>query len=146
MSLVCSDNKILFLTYACILYQSNDKNKENQKLVNELLDYKISLISAGSNHFLALGSLRNNNYKIDEEMSTPQDKLCMLFSWGDNTYFQCGINKSKEYINYPMLISNSISIKQISSGNNHNILLLSDGNVIFLGIINLINVFVRKKI
>ena len=145
MSFVCSNNKILFLTYAGILYQSNDKNKENQKLVNELLDYKISLISAGSNHFLALGSLRNNNYKIDGEMSNPQDKLCMLFSWGDNTYFQCGINKSKEYINYPMLISNSISIKQISSGNNHNIILLSDGNVIFFGNNQFNQCFCEKK-
>ena len=145
MSLVCSDSKVLFLTYAGILYQSNDKNKENQKLVNELLDYKISLISAGSNHFLALGSLRNNNYKIGEEKSTPQDKLCMLFSWGDNTYFQCGINKSNEYINYPMLISDTISIKQISSGNNHNIILLSDGNVIFFGNNQFNQCFSEKK-
>ena len=131
MSLVCSDNDILLLTYAGLVYHINEQNKENQKLLNELLDYNISSISAGSNHFLALGSIRNNDYNKDENLSL-QDKDCMLFSWGDNTYFQCGVN-NKKYINYPTLISNSIGIRQISSGNNHNIILLNNGNIIFFG-------------
>ena len=132
MTLVCSDNDILLLTSAGLVYHFNEQNKENQKLINELLDYNILLISAGSNHFLALGSIRNNDYNNKDEILSSEDKECMLFAWGDNTYLQCGIN-NKKYINYPTLISNSIGIKQISSGNNHNIILLNNGNIIFFG-------------
>ena len=133
MSIACSRNDILFLTYAGLVYHSNDKNKENQKLINELLDYNISSISAGSNHFLALGSVRNNDYYNNEEIKSPQDKNCILFSWGDNTYHQCGLNNNKNYVIYPTIISKSFGIKQISSGNNHNMILLNNGNIIFFG-------------
>ena len=53
--------------------------------------------------------------------------------------------KLRSYINYPMLISDSFSIKQISSGNNHNIILLSDGNVIFFGNNQFNQCFSEKK-
>ena len=133
ISLSCTDNEALFLTIAGIVYHATDKNKEDQKIVNELLDYYITSISTGSKHFLALGSKRENDYDKINEVKSSKDNICMLFSWGNNNYYQCGINNSKDFISYPTLISNSIGIKQISSGSNHNILLLNNGNIIFFG-------------
>lgn len=118
----CSKEKTLFLTYGGMVYSSSDNMKENQKLLIDLLEYNIEHISAGENHFLCSGKKRNSPETSDS-----------LFAWGDNTYCQCGVDTNQKIINNPKIIIKNISIKEISLGRNHSILLTNFGELIMFG-------------
>ena len=124
-SVSCGINSSIFLTFGGMVYSNTDKEKENQKLMNDLLEYNISQIFAGGNHFFCKGKKRNES--IDENGN-------FIFSWGDNTYAQCGLdNNEYSYIDTPKIIFKNISIKNISLGNNHTVILTSNYEVIIFG-------------
>jgi alpha-tubulin suppressor-like RCC1 family protein len=57
-----------------------------------------------------------------------------IFSWGDNTYSQYGLDNNEfTFIESPKMIFKEISIKNISLGNNHTIILTNNGEVIIFG-------------
>ena len=124
-SVSCGKNASLFLTYGGMIYTSTDEEKESQKLMNDLLEYNISNIYAGGYHYFCKGKKRTqanndiNNY---------------IFSWGDNTYSQCGLdNNEYTYIDTPKMIFKEVSIKNISLGNNHTMILTNNCEVIIFG-------------
>ena len=124
-SVSCGINSSIFLTFGGMVYSNTDKEKENQKLMNDLLEYNISQIFAGGNHFFCKGKKRNES--IDENGN-------LIFSWGDNIYAQCGLDNNEcSYIDTPKIIFKNISIKNISLGNNHTVILTSNNEVIIFG-------------
>ncbi len=58
-----------------------------------------------------------------------------VFSWGDNSEGQLGQNSDIKTINKPsiVILRNEISIKKISCGSRHNLLLTSDGDIYWFG-------------
>ena len=118
----CGLNTTLFLTYGGMVYINSDQTKENQRLITDLLEYNIDQIYSGGQHYFCIGQKRNKS----EEGS-------MIFSWGDNNYSQCGFESKNKYINNPKLIFKNISIKQISLGRNHSMILTNNGEVIIFG-------------
>ena len=124
-SVSCGINSSIFLTYGGMVYVNNDQEKESQKLMNDLLEYNISQVYAGGNHFFCKGKKRNqlNN-----------DNVNLIFSWGNNTCGQCGLDSDEySYINIPYIIFKNISIKDISLGNNHSIIMTNNCEVILFG-------------
>ena len=124
-SVSCGKNASIFLTYGGMIYTNTDEEKESQKLMNDLLEYNISNIYAGGYHYFCKGKKRTqanndiNNY---------------IFSWGDNTYSQCGLDNNEfTFIESPKMIFKEISIKNISLGNNHTIILTNNCEVIIFG-------------
>ena len=123
-SISCGINTSLFLTYGGMVYSNNDTNKENQKLITDLLEYNIDQIYSGAQHYFCVGEKRNIN--ISEGGS-------IVFSWGNNNFSQCGIDSKNNNIDNPKIIFKNIFIKQISLGNNHSIILTDNGEVLIFG-------------
>ena len=124
-SVSCGINSSIFLTYGGMVYSNTDQEKESQKLMNDLLEYNISQVYAGGNHFFCKGKKRNQ---------LNDDNVNLIFSWGNNSYGQCGLdNEEYKYINTPYIIFKNISIKDISLGNNHSIILINNSEVILFG-------------
>ena len=123
-SISCGINITLFLTYGGMVYSNNDTNKENQKLITDLLEYNIDQIYSGAQHYFCVGEKRNKN--ISEVGS-------IVFSWGNNNFSQCGIDSKNNIIDNPKIIFKNIFIKQISLGNNHSIILTNNGEVLIFG-------------
>ena len=118
----CGMNTTLFLTYGGMVYVNSDQTKENQKLITDLLEYNIDNVYSGSQHYFCIGQKRNKS-----------ETNSVIFSWGDNSYCQCGTDSKNKYIENPKMIFKNISIKQISLGRNHSIILTKDGEVIVFG-------------
>ena len=124
-SVSCGINSSIFLTYGGMVYSNTDQEKESQKLMNDLLEYNISQVYAGGNHFFCKGKKRNQ---------LNDDNVNLIFSWGNNSYGQCGLdNEEYTYINTPHIIFKNISIKDISLGNNHSIIMTYNCEVILFG-------------
>ena len=121
-SISCGINSTLFLTYGGMVYSNYDKNKENQKLITDLLEYNIDQIYSGAQHYFCVGQKRN----ISEGGS-------IVFSWGNNTLSQCGFDSQINNIENPKMIFKNIFIKEISLGNNHSVILTSNGEVLMFG-------------
>ena len=121
-SISCGINSTLFLTYGGMVYSNYDKNKENQKLITDLLEYNIDQIYSGAQHYFCVGQKRN----ISEGGS-------IVFSWGNNTLSQCGFDSQINNIENPKMIFKNIFIKEISLGNNHSMILTSNGEVLIFG-------------
>ena len=121
-SISCGINSTLFLTYGGMVYSNYDKNKENQKLITDLLEYNIDQIYSGAQHYFCVGQKRN----ISEGGS-------IVFSWGNNTLSQCGFDSQINNIENPKMIFKNIFIKEISLGNNHSMILTSNGEVLMFG-------------
>ena len=121
-SISCGLNTTLFLTYGGMVYINSDSNKENQKLITDLLEYNIEQIYSGSQHYFCVGQKRNKS-----------ENGYLLFTWGNNEYSQCGIDNKESFIDNPRIILKNIFIKQISLGNNHSMILTNDGEVIIFG-------------
>ena len=121
-SISCGLNTTLFLTYGGMVYINSDSNKENQKLMTDLLEYNIEQIYSGSQHYFCVGQKRNKS-----------ENGYLLFTWGNNEYSQCGIDNKENFIDNPRIILKNIFIKQISLGNNHSMILTNDGEVIIFG-------------
>jgi alpha-tubulin suppressor-like RCC1 family protein len=121
-SISCGLNTTLFLTYGGMVYTNTDSNKENQKLIIDLLEYNIEQTYAGSQHFFCIGQKRN---KSEEGL--------IIFSWGNNEYSQCGIDENCKYIQSPKIIFKNVFIKQISLGKNHSMILTNIGEVVIFG-------------
>ena len=121
-SISCGINSTLFLTYGGMVYSNYDKNKENQKLITDLLEYNIDQIYSGAQHYFCVGQKRN----ISEGGS-------IVFSWGNNTLSQCGFDSQINTIENPKMIFKNIFIKEISLGNNHSMILTSNGEVLMFG-------------
>ena len=125
-SVSCGKNTSLFLTYGGMVYTNNDEETESQKLMNDLLEYNISQIYAGGYHYFCKGKKRNQE---NDNFSNSY-----IFSWGDNTYSQCGLdNNEVTYIDTPKIIFKDISIKNISLGNNHSMILTNNYEIIIFG-------------
>ena len=124
-SVSCGINSSIFLTYGGMVYSNTDQEKESQKLMNDLLEYNISQVYAGGNHFFCKGKKRNQ---------LNDDNLNLIFSWGNNSYGQCGLdNEECDYINTPYIIFKNISVKDISLGNNHSIIMTNNCEIILFG-------------
>lgn len=121
-SISCGLNTTLFLTYGGMVYINSDSNKENQKLITDLLEYNIEQIYSGSQHYFCVGQKRNKS-----------ENGYLLFTWGNNEYSQCGIDNKENFIDNPRIILKNIFIKQISLGNNHSMILTNEGEVIIFG-------------
>ena len=116
IKITCGENHCLFLTHAGMVYTIGDNTygqlgigqnnitKETKEglMLKELLNYRISDISAGKNHSFCFGVVRemtkagysmpSNNTEFDPKVSY------FLFGWGDNSCFQIGmkqINRNK---------------------------------------------------
>jgi hypothetical protein len=85
--------------------------------VNGFNDEKVVMISCGYWHSMAL------------------TESGRVFSWGFNQCKQLGHNNNKIIINKPTIVSlnNEISIKKISCGQSHSLLLSSDGYIYWFG-------------
>ena len=124
-SISCGINSSIFLTYGGMVYSNKDQEKESQKLMNDLLEYNISQIYAGGNHYFCKGKKRNESNDINQSL---------IFSWGNNTYSQCGLdNNDYPYIETPKIIFKNISIKNISLGNNHSMIITNNSEVMIFG-------------
>ena len=124
-SVSCGINSSIFLTYGGMVYSNTDQEKESQKLMNDLLEYNISQVYAGGNHFFCKGKKRNQ---------LNDDNANLIFSWGNNSYGQCGLdNEECDYINTPYIIFKNISVKDISLGNNHSIIMTNNCEIILFG-------------
>ena len=121
-SISCGLNTTLFLTYGGMVYINSDSNKENQKLMTDLLEYNIEQIYSGSQHYFCVGQKRNKS-----------ENGYLLFTWGNNEYSQCGIDNKESFIDNPRIILKNIFIKQISLGNNHSMIQTNEGEVIIFG-------------
>ena len=121
-SISCGINSSLFLTYGGMVYSNFDKNKENQKLITDLLEYNIDQIYSGAQHCFCVGQKRN----ISEGGS-------MVFSWGNNSFSQCGFDSQINNIENPKMIFKNIFIKDISLGYNHSMILTDNGEVLIFG-------------
>ena len=125
-SVSCGKNASIFLTYGGMIYTNTDEEKDSQKLMNDLLEYNISQIYAGGYHYFCKGKKRNQ--ESDNNFGS------CVFSWGDNTYSQCGFDNNEfTYIDTPKIIFKDISIKYISLGNNHTMILTNNCEVIIFG-------------
>ena len=124
-SISCGISSSIFLTYGGMVYSNTDQEKESQKLMNDLLEYNISQVYAGGNHFFCKGKKRNQ---------LNDDNANLIFSWGNNSYGQCGLdNEECDYINTPYIIFKNISVKDISLGNNHSIIMTNNCEIILFG-------------
>ncbi len=124
-SISCGISSSIFLTYGGMVYSNTDQEKESQKLMNDLLEYNISQVYAGGNHFFCKGKKRNQ---------LNDDNANLIFSWGNNSYGQCGLdNEEYDYINTPYIIFKNISVKDISLGNNHSIIMTNNCEIILFG-------------
>ena len=121
-SISCGINTTLFLTYGGMVYSNSDTNKENQKLITDLLEYNIDQIYSGAQHYFCVGQKRNK-----------YEGGSMIFSWGNNNFCQCGIDSRNNYIENPKIIFKNIFIKQISLGNNHSMILTNNNEVLIFG-------------
>ena len=120
----CGKNSTLFLTYGGMVYNNNDNLKDNQKLITDLLEYNIENISSGSGHFLCNGYKRNSTGDISDNV---------IFSWGDNTFCQCGFDTKGLIIQNPKILIKNINVEKIVCGNNHSAILTKDFEVILFG-------------
>ena len=119
----CGINSSIFLTYGGMVYTNSEQNKESQILINDLLEYNISNIYAGGYHFFCKGKKRNLS---DENES-------FIFSWGDNSFAQCGYDNINTYLDKPKIIFKNIAINNISLGKNHTMILTNNLEVIIFG-------------
>ena len=55
------------------------------------------------------------------------------FSWGNNTFSQCGFDSQINNIDNPKIIFKNILVKDISLGNHHSMILTNDGEVLIFG-------------
>jgi alpha-tubulin suppressor-like RCC1 family protein len=85
--------------------------------VNGFNNEKVIQISCGSCHSMAL------------------TESGRVLSWGLNQFGQLGLNNTDRYVNKPsnVLLSNAISIKKISCGAEHSLLLSRNGNIYWFG-------------
>ena len=152
----CGDSHALFLTHAGMLFSIGDNNLgqlglgENEKIketgeaimIKELLNYRIIDISTGNNHCLAFGVVRDltkvNNK--DNSNNKNENKDNITFTWGDNSFGQCGIKDNKiTFINSPnkiLINDNEIindGVKSIFCGLNFSVLLLNNGKLFGFG-------------
>lgn len=121
-SISCGISTTMFLTYGGMIYSNSDSNKENQKLITDLLEYNIDQIYSGAQHYFCIGQRRNKF-----------EGGSMIFAWGDNSYSQCGIDSKNKYIENPKMIFKNIFINQISLGNNHSMILTNNNEVLIFG-------------
>lgn len=63
-SISCGLNTTLFLTYGGMVYINSDSNKENQKLITDLLEYNIEQIYSGSQHYFCVGQKEINQKMV----------------------------------------------------------------------------------
>ena len=152
----CGDSHALFLTHAGMLFSIGDNNLgqlglgENEKIketgeaimIKELLNYRIIDISTGNNHCLAFGVVRDltkvNNKDNNNNKNENKDNI--TFTWGDNSFGQCGIKDNKiTFINSPnkiLINDNEIindGVKSIFCGLNFSVLLLNNGKLFGFG-------------
>jgi alpha-tubulin suppressor-like RCC1 family protein len=85
--------------------------------VNGFNDEKVVMVSCGYWHSMAL------------------TESGRVFSWGDNRFEQLGHNNTDVCVGKPsvVLLSNEISIKKISCGREHSLLLSRDGHIYWFG-------------
>ena len=126
-SVSCGINSSIFLTYGGMVYSNKEQNKESQQLINDLLEYNISHIYAGGYHFFCKGKKRTISDEDEDES--------LIFSWGDNTFSQCGFDNNNDNIciNKPKIVFKNISINNISLGKNHTMILTNNYEVIIFG-------------
>ena len=124
-SVSCGKTASIFLTFGGMVYTNTDEEKDSQKLMNDLLEYNINKIYAGGYHYFCEGEKRN---QANDNFGN------FVFSWGDNTYSQCGLDNNEfTYIESPKNIFKNISVKNISLGNNHTMILTQNCEVIIFG-------------
>ena len=130
-SISCGKNASIFLTYGGMVYTNTDEEKDSQKLMTDLLEYNITHIYAGGYHYFCKGKKRTQG---NDDINLNINLNNYIFSWGDNTYSQCGLDNNEfTFIESPKMIFKEISIKNISLGNNHTIILTNNGEVIIFG-------------
>ena len=123
----CSQNEILFLTFGGMVYFSKNDKINEQNLLIDLLEINVDEIHCGMNFYLISGKNRNNENNNNNNNN-------VIFTWGNNSLNQCGINNNNNYIEKPTKIISNLDFKKISVGFNHTVILLnSNNNLIYFG-------------
>lgn len=89
----------------------NNVNKTNSYLdepviITDLLNYRVTDISAGDNHNIAFAFNRNNSYSNEVDNNSYENSFDkqVIFVWGNNSHQQCGLNKV-EQCTTPVILS-----------------------------------------
>lgn len=150
IKVACGANHAILLTHAGMVFSlgkgeygqlghGDTKDSEEPQMITSLLNFRIFEISVGGVHNLALGSMRDLGRKSTSSLSTLENKKeqIFLYSWGDNSKGQIGQGKNIQLSNSPKLIefftNKNFTIKRISSGIEHSLILTDNGKLFGFG-------------
>jgi alpha-tubulin suppressor-like RCC1 family protein len=150
IKVACGTSHVILLTHAGMVFSlgkgengqlghGDTKDSGEPQMITSLLNFRIFEISVGGDHNLALGSMRDLARKSTSSLNTLENKKeqIFLYSWGDNSKGQIGLKKNLQLSNAPKLIeyftNKNLTIKKISCGIDHSLVLTDNGKVFGFG-------------
>jgi hypothetical protein len=100
----------------------NNTYQREPVMITALLNYRVSDLNTGKFHSVAIGILRENtNSKMKlEDNNNKKDKENYLFTWGDNSFGQLGLDFDNDK-NNQRSIRKSVDFENIKKNMNYNV-------------------------